>query len=141
MATSTLTQLEIKNALVKAKLTADPTLVEYGDHVDNVALNTTSTTALFKAVSGNSKATLGDPDETIVLNIAQSLKAGSLWMFLRASHGKQGTVEISPKGGTAPKITADVTFQAPGTLGGAVGGGVSGATILVHGMATITPEP
>jgi hypothetical protein len=138
---STLVQLEIKNALVKAKLTADATLTEYGDHVDNVALTTTAATSLFKAVSGNSKATLGDPDETIVLNIAQSLKAGSLWLFLRANHGKEGMVEIMPKGGAAPKIAANVTFQAPGTLGGAVGGGVSGATILVHGMATITPEP
>lgn len=140
MPASTLVQLEIKNALVKAKLTADPTLVEYGDHVDNVALTTASTTALFAAVSGNSKATLGDPTETIVLNIAQSLKTGSLWLFLRNNHGKEGTVEIMPKGGTAPKIAATVTFQAPGSLGGAVGGGTSGATILVHGLATITPE-
>lgn len=137
---STLVQLEIKNALVKAKLTADAALVEYGDHVDNVALTTTAATSLFKAVSGNSKATLGDPDETLVLNIAQSLKAGSLWLFLRNNHGKEGMVEIMPKGGTAPKIAATVTFQAPGTLGGAVGGGTSGATILVHGLATITPE-
>lgn len=140
MTASTLTQLEIKNAQVNVKLTADVEFIEAGDHVDNVALNTTSTTALFKAVSGNSKATLGDPDETIVLNLAQSLKAGSLWLFLRTNHGKEGQVEIFPKGGIAPKITADVTFQAPGVLGGAVGGGVSGATILVHGLATITPE-
>ena len=137
---STLTQLVIKNAQVNMKLDADVELEEFGDHVDNAALTTTSAVTLFKAVSGNGQAAVGDPDETIVLNLAQSLKAGSLWLFLRTNHGKKGQVEIFPKGGTTPKIAAEVTFQAPGTLGGAAGPGVTGATILVHGLAVITPE-
>ena len=137
---STLTQLVIKNAQVNLKLAEGVEMEEFGDHVDNAALTTTATATLFAAVSGNSQNSVSDPVETVVLNLAQSLKAGSLWMFLRTNHGKKGQLEFFPKGGVTPKVTADVTFQAPGTLGGAVGGGVSGATILVHGMATITPE-
>ena len=120
---TTLVQLEMKNALVKAKLAADTELQEFGDHADNVALTTAVTSSTFAAVSGNATSSSPDPTETIVLNIAQSLKTGSLWLFLRNNHGKKGQVEICPKGGATPKITADVTFQAPGTLGGAVGAG------------------
>jgi len=137
---TTLVQLEVKNALVKAKVDADVALLEFGDHVDNAALVTTTTSTTFAAVSGNSTSSTPPPTETVVLNLAQSLKSGSLWLFLRTNHGKRGQIEFFPKGGTTPKVAADVTFQAPGTLGGTVGAGTSGATILVHGLATITPE-
>ena len=132
--------LVIKNAQVNAKLAGEAEFHEFGDHVDNVALNATAATTLFKPVSGNSQAAVGDPDETIVLNMAQDLKAGSLWLFCRTNHGKKGVVEIFPKGGTTPKITADVIFQTPAALGGAVGASTSGATFPVEGQADITPE-
>lgn len=137
---TTLVQLEIKNALVKAKLDGDTELEEFGDHVDNAALTTAVTSTLFAAVSGNSTQSSPDPTETVVLNLAQSLKTGSLWLFLRNNHGKKGQIEFFPKGGATPKVTADVTFQAPGVLGGGVGAGTSGAVVLVHGLADITPE-
>ena len=141
MAASTLVQLEIKNAKVSAKVgTGVGSLLEFGDHVDNIALTTTSTATNFAAVSGNDQNRIAQPTETIVVNVAQSLKAGSFWLFLRDNHGKTGTLEFQPNGGTTPKVAADVTFQAPGTLGGGRGPGVSGAVILVNGMATITPE-
>lgn len=135
---STLVQLEIKNALVKAKVGAG-VAVEFGDHVDSIALTTTSATSTFKAVSGKNQSKVQDPEETLVLNLGQSLKADSLWMFLRTNHGKTGTIEFYPAGGTTPKVEADVTFQAPGTLGGVQGAASSGATILVNGLAVITP--
>lgn len=137
---STLTQLTIKNAVVAAKIDGGTALAQYGDHIDNIALNTSATATLFAAVSGNSQQSISDPTETIVINLAQSMKADSFWMFLRTNHGKKGTIEFSPKGGTTPKVVATVTFQAPGVLGGAVGAGTTGATLLVDGMATITPE-
>lgn len=141
MSVSTLVQLEIKNAQFAAKLTDSVELTEFGDHVDNAALTTTATVTNFLAISGNDQNRVGTPAETIVLNIGQSLKAGSLWLFLRENHGLQGQVEFMPQGGDVPKVTADVTFQAPGTLGGARGAGVTGAVLLVNGLATITPEP
>lgn len=137
---STLTLLVIKNAQVNARLAGATEYEEFGDHVDNAALNATAATALFKPVSGNSQASMGDPDETVVLNMAQSLKTGSFWLFCRENHGKKGQVEIFPEGGTTPKITADVIFQVPATLGGAVGANTSGVTFPVEGKATITPE-
>lgn len=137
MSASTLVQLEIKNAQVNAKLTDGVEFEEFGDHVDNVALTTTTVATLFNAVSGNTLQRVQPFQETLVLNIGQSVKAGSLWMFLRENHGKTGVVEILPTGGQTDKITADVTFQAPGVLGGIVGAGLSGATLLVNGQAAI----
>jgi hypothetical protein len=133
-------QLEIKNAIFSAQLDGDLEFTEFADHVDNAALTTTSTATNFAAISGNDQNRVAQPTETIVLNIGQSLKAGSLWLFLRENHGKSGKVEFFPAGGLLPKVSADVTFQAPGSLGGVRGPGVSGATILVNGMAEITPE-
>lgn len=138
---TTLIQLEIKNAKVNAKLDGAVEMVDFGDHIDNVALTTTSTPTNFPAVSGNDQNRIGQPTENVVLNLAQSLVEGSLWMFLRENHGKLGTLEFFPQGGELPKVTASVTFQAPGTLGGARGPGVSGATLPVNGLATITPVP
>lgn len=138
---STMIQLEIKNALFNAKLDGAAAAVEFADHVDNAALTTTSTPTNFAAISGNDQNRMGQPTESIVLNIGQSLVEGSLWLFLRENHGKTGTVEFFPNGGTAPKVTAEVTFQAPGTLGGVRGPGVSGATLPVNGQAVITPIP
>lgn len=141
--TSTMVQLEIKNATFSAAIgeDADPlTLTEFADHIDNAALTTTSTPAKFAAISGNDQNSIGKPAETIVLNIGQDLTAGSLWMFLRTNHGKKGTVKFGPQGGAGTgECLANVTFAAPATLGGAVGGGVSAATLQVNGQATITP--
>jgi hypothetical protein len=131
--------LEIRNASVKAGVGAEaPT--EFGDAVENIQLQATSTPTKWEPVSGANQQTAGNQTETIVLNIGQDLTAGSLWLFLRANHGKKGKVEFFPQGGTTPKVEATVTFQAPGALGGgANGAAVSGATLLVDGLADITP--
>lgn len=131
--------LEIRNASFKAGVGAEaPT--EFADAVENIQLQATSTSTKWEPISGANQQSVGNQTETIVLNIGQDLTAGSLWLFLRANHGKKGTVEFAPQGGETPKVTADVTFQAPGALGGgANGAAVSGATLLVDGLADITP--
>lgn len=131
------TILEIKNASLKAAVGA-AVLVEYADAIDSAALNSTSSPVKWVPINGAVQQGAGPLSEEIVLNIGQDLTAGSLWLFLRNNHGAKGKVEFYPKGGTAPKVAANVTFQAPGTLGGGVGVGTSGATLLVDGIAAIT---
>lgn len=140
MPSTPLSQLIMKQATFSAAVGTGATLTEFSDHADNVTLNTTATTASFLPVSGKNIQTVGDPTETVGLNLAQSLKADSLWMFLRNNHGKSGKVSLVPTGGGKGKVEADVIFQAPVALGGAQGGGVSAATLLVQGMATITAD-
>lgn len=132
--------LEIKNASFKAAVGAG-TLTEFADAVESIQLQATSTAKVWEPISGAVQQGAGAAKETVVLNIGQDLTAGSLWLFLRANHGAKGKVEFYPKGGTTPKVAANVTFQAPGTLGGnATANTVSGATLLVDGLATITPS-
>lgn len=142
MPSTPLSQLIMKQAVFSAAVGTGSavTLTEFSDHADNVTLTTTATTASFLPISGKNLQTVGDPTESLGLNLAQSLKADSLWMFLRNNHGKSGKVSLTPTGGGKGKVEADVIFQAPATLGGAQGGGVSAATLLVQGMATITPD-
>lgn len=142
MPSTPLTQLIMKQANFSAAVGTGTavTLTEFSDHADNVALTTTATAASFLPVSGKNIQTVGDPTETLTLNLAQSLKKDSLWMFLRNNHGKEGKVSLTPTGGAKGKVEATVIFQAPATLGGAQGGGVSAATLLVQGLAEITPE-
>lgn len=139
---STLTQLIMKQASFAASLGQDPEaqLTEFSDHADNVTLATTNTTATFPAISGRNISTVGEPTETLTLNIAQSLKKDSLWMFLRTNHGKTGRIRLLPTAGGTGEVNAEVIFQAPAALGGTQGGGVSAATVLVQGLADITPE-
>lgn len=135
------TILEIKNASFKAALGAG-VLAEYADAVDNAALNSTATTNTWAPISGLNQQTASPLTEQVVLNLGQDLKTGSLWLFLRANHGKAGKIEFFPQGGTTPKVAADVIFQAPSAVGGAAGGvPTAGATLLVNGLATITPTP
>lgn len=132
--------LEIKNASFKAALGAG-VLTEFADAVESIQLQATASPTKWHPISGAIQQGVGAPTETLVLNIGQDLKTGSLWLFLRANHGAKGKVEFFPKGGTLPKVTANVTFQAPGTLGGSQAATtVSGATLLVDGLAVITPE-
>lgn len=141
MPSTPLSQLIMKQAVFSASVgTTGTTMTEFSDHADNVTLNTTATTATFLPVSGANSQTVGDPLETMGLNLAQSLKADSLWMFLRNNHGKTGKVSLTPTGGGKGKVEATVVFQAPVALGGAQGGGVSAATLLVQGLAAITPD-
>lgn len=135
-----LSQLIMKQAVFSAAVGTEGTLTEFSDHADNVTLTTTATTASFLPVSGKNLQTVGDPTESLGLNLAQSLKADSLWMFLRTNHGKTGRVLLVPTGDSEAKVEAEVIFQAPATLGGTQGGGVSAATLLVQGLAKITPE-
>jgi cytoskeletal protein RodZ len=131
--------LEIKNASFKAAVGA-AALVEFADAVDSIQLQATATPKTWAPISGANQQTVSQQTETVVLNIGQDLTAGSLWLFLRDNHGKTGKCEFYPKGGTTPKVAANVTFQAPGVLGGSQGGDTaSGATLLVSGIATITP--
>jgi hypothetical protein len=133
--------LEIKNASFKAAVGAG-VLTEFADAVDSITLGATATAKSWEPISGAVQQNVGAQTENITLNIGQDLKTGSLWLFLRTNHGAKGKVEFYPKGGTTPKVAANVTFQAPGTLGGdAKATTVSGATLLVDGLATITPEP
>ena len=135
------TILEIKNASFKAALGAG-VLAEYADAVENAALNSASTANTWAPINGVNQQTASPLTETIVLNLGQDLKTGSLWLFLRTNHGLAGKVEFFPAGGTTPKIAADVIFQAPSAVGGSAGGiPTAGATLLVKGMATITPTP
>lgn len=141
MPSTPLSQLIMKQAVFSASVGgSSATLTEFSDHADNVTLNTTATAGTFLPVSGANIQTVGDLIETMGLNLAQSLKADSLWMFLRKNHGKKGRVSLTPTSGGAGKVEADVVFQAPAALGGGQGGGVSAATLLVQGVATITPE-
>lgn len=140
MTSTPLAQLIMKQAVFAAAVgTTDP-LTEFSDHADNITLTTTATTATFSPVSGKNLQSVGEPTETLGLNLAQSLKADSLWMFLRTNHGKEGRIQLTPTGGGTGKVEATVIFQAPATLGGGQGGGVSAATLLVQGLAAITPE-
>ena len=135
------TILEIKNASFKAALGAG-VLAEYADAVENAALNSASTSNTWAPINGVNQQTASPLTETVVLNIGQDLKTGSLWLFLRNNHGATGKIEFFPKGGTTPKVAADVIFQAPSQVGGSAGGiPTAGATLLVKGLATITPEP
>lgn len=133
--------LEIKNASFKAAVGAGA-LVEFADAVESIQLQAAASPITWQPISGAIQQTVAAPTETVVLNIGQDLKTGSLWLFLRTNHGAAGKIEFFPKGGTTPKVTANVVFQAPGTLGGnQTAQTVSGATLLVAGLATITPEP
>jgi len=135
------TILEIKNASFKAAVGAG-VLAEFADAVENAALNSTSTANTWAPINGVNQQTASPLTETIVLNIGQDLKTGSLWLFLRNNHGLAGKVEFYPAGGTTPKVAADVVFQAPSTVGGAAGGiPTATATLLVKGLAVITPAP
>jgi len=133
--------LEIKNASFKAAVGAG-VLTEFADAVASVQLQASSTPRSWNPISGAIQQNVGAQSESIVLNIGQDLTTGSLWLFLRTNHGAKGKVEFFPKGGTTPKVAANVTFQAPGTLGGTADAETaSGATLLVDGLATITPAP
>lgn len=141
MPSTPLTQLIMKQAVFSASVgSGTTTMTEFSDHADNVTMTTTATAGAFNAISGKNTQTVGDPVESLGLNLAQSLKADSLWMFLRENHGKAGKVSLTPTGGGKGKVDADVIFQAPATLGGGQGGGVSAATLLVQGLAKITPD-
>lgn len=132
--------LEIKNASFKAAVGAG-VLVEFADAVENIQLQATASPKSWAPISGANQQQVSQATETVVLNIGQDLKTGSLWLFLRQNHGLAGKIEFCPKGGTTPKVAANVTFQAPGVLGGGqTTDTVSGATLLVSGLATITPE-
>lgn len=140
MASTPLSQLIMKQAVFSAAVGPAGTLTEFSDHADNVSLTTTATTASFLPISGKNQQSVGNLLETITLNLAQSLKKDSLWFFLRNNHGKTGRILLTPTEEGEGKVEAEVIFQAPTTLGGAQGGGVSAATLLVQGMADITPE-
>jgi hypothetical protein len=135
------TILEIKNASFKAALGV-AALVEYADAVDNAALASTSTTNTWAPINGVNQQTASPLTETITLNLGQDLKTGSLWLFLRSAHGQAGKIEFFPQGGTTPKVAADVVFQAPAAVGGGAGTiPATTCTLLVKGLATITPAP
>jgi len=140
MANTPLHQLIMKQAVLSAAVGDTGELTEFSDHADNVTLTTTATASTFSPVSGKNVSNVGDPQDSLGLNLAQSLKADSLWMFLRKNHGLEGRVSLTPTGGGTGKVEAKVIFQAPATLGGGQGGGVSAATLLVQGLADITPE-
>ncbi|AYN57558.1 major tail protein [Arthrobacter phage Corgi] len=134
------TQLEIKNATVKAAVGAG-TLADFADAIDNVKLQTAYTTTRWNGVSGKSAVTATPLKDTIVVNVGDSLKTGEFWAMLRANHGLAGKVEFCPLGGTSPKIAADVLLVAPGALGGAEGGNSSTITLECLAPATITYAP
>ena len=135
------TILEIKNASLKMALGAG-VLAEYADAAQSAALATTSTANTWAPINGVNQQTASPLTETIALEIGQDLKTGSAWLFLRNNHGLAGKVEFYPSGGTTPKVAADVIFQAPSTVGGAAGGiPTATATLLVKGLAVITPTP
>ncbi|WIF20475.1 major tail protein [Arthrobacter phage Berka] len=132
------TLLEIKNASFKAAVGAGA-LVEYADAIENAQVNITSTPYKFTPINGVVQQGAGPLTEEIVLSIGQDLTAASFYTFLRTNHGAKGKVEFFPKGGTVPKVAANVTFQAPGAIGGAGGTiGMASATLLVDGLSTIT---
>jgi hypothetical protein len=129
--------LEIKNASFKAALGV-AALVEYADAIESAQVNTTSTPYKFTPISGAVQQGSGALTEEIVISLGQDLTAASLYTFLRTNHGGKGKVEFFPKGGTVPKVAANVTFQAPGAIGGAAGIGMAQATLLVDGICAIT---
>lgn len=132
------TQLEIKNALVKASVEGGA-LVDFADAIDNVKLQTTYTVSRFPAVSGKSALKATPPKDALVVSLGDSLQDGELWAFLRANHGKQGQVEFTPEGAAAgAKITATVLLVAPGSVGGAEGTNTSTVTLECEDPATIT---
>ncbi|AYN55949.1 major tail protein [Arthrobacter phage Noely] len=135
-------QLEIKNALVKAAVVTDGVageLIDFADAIDNVKLQTTYTVSKFAAVSGKSSLKATPPKDALVLNLGDSLQDGELWAFLRKNHGKPGQVEFTPEGGAAgAKITATVLLVAPGSVGGAEGANASTVTLECDGPADIT---
>lgn len=131
------TQLEIKNATVKAAVGAG-VLADFADAIDNVKLQTTYTVARFNGVSGKSPLTATPIKDSLVLNLGDSLKTGEFWAFLRANHGLAGKVEFCPNGGASPKIAADVLLVAPGSVGGAEGANTSTVTLECSAPAVVT---
>lgn len=129
--------LEIKNASFKAALGAG-VLTEYADAVESAAINVTSSPYKFTPISGAVQQGSGALTEEIVVSLGQDLTAASLYTFLRTNHGGKGKIEFFPKGGTVPKVAANVTFQAPAVIGGGAGIAMATATMLVDGISTIT---
>jgi len=131
------TMLEIKNASFKAALGA-AALVEYADAVESAAINVSSSPYKFTPISGAVQQGSGALTEEIQISLGQDLTAASLYTFLRTNHGGKGKIEFFPKGGTLPKVAANVTFQAPAVIGGGAGIAMATATLLVDGLCTIT---
>jgi hypothetical protein len=131
------TLLEIKNASFKAAVGA-AALVEYADAIDSATVNVSNTDYKFSPISGAVQQGAGALTEEIQISLGQDFTAASLYTFLRTNHGAKGKIEFYPKGGTVPKVAANVTFKAPTSMGGAPGIAMSTATMLVDGVSTIT---
>lgn len=129
--------LEVKNASFKASVGV-AALVEYADAVESATVNVTTSPYKFTPISGAVQQGSGALTEEISVSLGQDLTAASLYTFLRTNHGAKGKIEFFPKGGTVPKVAANVTFQAPAAIGGGVGIAMAQATLLVDGLSTIT---
>jgi hypothetical protein len=134
------TDYSIKNASVKAALTGETPLVEFGDDIDIAQLVTTFETTGRKPVSGNNSSAVGPLTDNINVTFADSLAPGEFWLFLRENHGELIDVEFTPKTGGTAKIVHTVTASAPGSFGGAQGYNAATAVLFGDGAATITPE-
>lgn len=133
------TLLTVKNATLKmAPTRTAPVYVEFGDALSSAKVLFTSTDNTWEPISGNVQNSTGALKYEVVLDLGQDTKSGGLLQFLVANHGAAGKMEFYPKGGTAPKVLADVIVRAPGELGGAVGVATTSVTLKVDGAAAIT---
>lgn len=137
------TLLTIKNATLKLAptRTGTPVFTEFGDALTLAKLNFTSTDSTWIPISGNVQNSTGALQYSVNLELGQSTKTGELMQFLVANHGAAGKCEFYPKGGTTPKVVADVIIKAPAELGGGVGVATTTAGFMVDGTPAITWEP
>ena len=135
--------LTIKNAIVKVANTrgGTPVFTEFSDATNSIVLNMAYETIEWKPVSGLNQTQVGTITWTATLEIAQDLKAGSLWNYCLTNHGVAGKIEFYPKGGTAPKVVGDNIIAAPSQVGGAQGGALAATvTLTFDGQPTVTTE-
>lgn len=137
------TLLTIKNATLKLAptRTGTPVFVEFGDALTSAKILFTSTDNEWEPISGNVQNSTGALKYEAQLDLGQDTKTGGLTQFLVANHGAQGKMEFYPKGGTTPKVVADVILRAPAELGGGVGVATTSASLKVDGTPVITWEP
>lgn len=134
--------LTIKNATLKmSAVRATPVFVEFGDALDQAAVNISSEDFTWRPINGSVQNQVGVLQYEVALNLGQDTKTGGLMQWLIANHGALGKIEFYPKGGTIPKFAGDIVVKAPGALGGGVGVATTSVTMKVDGSPVITWEP
>ena len=121
---------------------ASGSFTEFSDAVQSAVTAMSFDKVEWKPVSGVNQSDVTPLTYEATLEIGQDLKTGSLWNFCLTNHGKIGSIEYYPKGGTTPLVKGNVRLSAPSQVGGAQGAvGTATVTLAFIGTPTITAEP